>query len=121
MPFDWSECLVLAEHISEPRIPIASVEARHRSAVSRAYYAAFGTAREAADAFGFPRNRKAPVEDHRKLPSFLRTQRLFGAARDLQMLRIWRNQCDYDDTVADLPRLCQDAIQAARAVLNGLP
>lgn len=51
MSFDWSDYLALARVLREDADPaesVASEEARLRSALSRAYYAAYGTAHHVA-------------------------------------------------------------------------
>lgn len=45
MSFDWSEYLILAQELASTSITSALEEAKLRSAISRAYYAAFCKAR----------------------------------------------------------------------------
>ena len=48
MSFDWREYLVLAEALLQARTRLAQEEACCRAAVSRAYYAVYGVARNRA-------------------------------------------------------------------------
>ena len=40
--------------------------------------------------------------------------------KKLEKLRQWRNSCDYDDIVNDLPRLFKEAIQYAQEIIDRL-
>ena len=95
MSFYWSHYIEIAtfllEHINE-----VNEEAALRSAISRAYYAAFCHAKYyAKDNFGFEPS--DTVEDHKKLREYFKSQEMIAIGRKLEQLRRWRNSCDYDD------------------------
>ena len=102
MPFDWKEDYHLAHFLSRVTgWDGFSSEAARRSAVSRAYYSAFCHSRNYAIsnlgfiATGFP-------EDHKEL-------------------RKLRNYCDYNDIVANLPTMVNNALTKAKKVIDLLP
>lgn len=123
MSFDWADLLTLAEALkSDPNSP-GPREASLRSAISRAYYAAFCVARD----FGRDRGEFTPTgtgADHRLvrghfLLSSDRTRRKIGA--DLDRLRDSRNKADYDDVLVGRPApLAQSSIDRARNVLTAV-
>lgn len=53
MSFDWSEYLTLARALSGEDDVVTSKKARQRAAISRAYYAVYGTARAVARSQGY--------------------------------------------------------------------
>ncbi|MGC8838175.1 MAG: hypothetical protein ACP5UM_07135 [Anaerolineae bacterium] len=82
-------------------------------------YAAFCSARNhAARYMGFSPSGKA--EDHRYLIEHLQKRGLVGLASSLRELRIWRNQCDYDDLVQGLEHMVRDALESAQEILKDL-
>ena len=123
MSFDWTDLLTLAEALkSDPNSP-GPREASLRSAISRAYYAAFCVARN----FGRDRGEFTPTgtgADHglvrgHFLLSSDRTRRKIGA--DLDRLRDSRNKADYDDVLVGRPApLAQSSIDRARNVLTSV-
>jgi len=120
MPFDWKEYLGLSRFLAtEPGIAF-SEEAAFRSAVSRAYYAAFCHARNyARDRQGL--TPKYDVNDHRLVRDHFRARPGgTGIASSLSRLRQWRNDCDYCDTVSSLPDMVKAAIGQAQHVLSKL-
>lgn len=117
MPFDWREYLELARELIGRAGSGYSEEAAKRSAVSRAYYAAFCWARNYAEAnWGF--RRTGGAEDHKRLREHLRRQSRMQLASNLNRLREWRNTCDYDDEVPNLGRFVQSAIRIAGKVIR---
>lgn len=105
MSFDWSEYLTLAHGLLDPHTDIATLEARCRAAISRAYYAAFGKAK----------NYLRDVAKDREIPSSGRVHeyviRQFLSNADsthkkigeiLRDLRRRRNMADYDDDIANI-------------------
>src|SRR5438876_10299168 len=107
MPFRWSEYLELASELAERDEPSAL-----RTAVSRAYYAAFGTAREHLELEGRPLDEGANI--HRSVWSlFLSsdTGPRHYIGLDGSRLRAVRNTSDYD---AHIPISTQDALKALR-------
>lgn len=119
MPFDWGEFLKLAGDLQGRSGPGYSEEAAYRTAVSRAYYAAFGRTRSYAQAnLRFWPSGKG--KDHQRLIDHLRRQTSPwpNIADDLEELRKWRNQCDYEPYVPGLQNMVTQAIQIAEQILR---
>ena len=120
--FDWNDYLTLAEYLSENRAATGVPEAALRSAVSRAYYYAYGqgwrwATQQSPQPF-VPQHRGA---DHGAFRSWLRSRSLNGAAQILERLHNWRIVCDYRDV--DSPQLaaaCPFVLRQARAFLRML-
>jgi len=123
MTFDWTEFLKLArdlhERAEEADLPFVP-EAAKRTAVSRAYYAAFCHARNYAEKrLGFQRSGSG--QDHRSLRDFFRGQNIDvfeEVAARLDEARGWRNQCDYDDEVEELEAIVQNAMENAEFIIQ---
>ena len=116
MSFDWREYLGLAKELAGvPRCDY-SQEAAERSAVSRAYYAAFCWTRNYAEAkLGFRPQKTA--DDHKLLREHLKHHdpKLASA---LNKLRGWRNSCDYKDNVPNLPQQAKASIRLAENIIE---
>lgn len=124
MAFDWAEYLSLAEESNGMLIsgPPVSADARHRSGVSRAYYASYISARNrlrdidhvtiprSADSHRFTKDQYLNDNDPRR--------REIGI--ELDRLRVARNRCDYDDDVRALPTLTTRSITRAAKILADL-
>ncbi len=115
--FDWDTYLDLAEKLAgEPD------EASQRSAVSRAYYAAFCSARNKLE----DENKFKPTgrgKDHEKVWNLFQTstdkdRRRIGCFGN--GLRIRRGKVDYENEVPDLAKFVADASKNARKLLSGL-
>lgn len=118
VPFDWCDYLEIARYLNQGPPP-ALAEAAGRCAVSRAYYASFGHARRYASRYlGFRPLFRA--KDHELLAVHLRQRGMDDVADELEALRLWRNECDYDDTVGALSLLVTNAIEGADRVLLAL-
>ncbi len=118
MAFDWRDFLALAKTL-QAGLGGVTTEASTRSAVSRAYYAAFCHARNyAVSNLSFRAGQN--VDDHMRIRSHLSGRGMLEVSRRLNQLRQWRNSCDYDDTVLNLGRIVGSAIHEAEAVLNRL-
>ncbi len=116
MSFEWKEYLALAHFLQRHSAPDLNQEAAFRSAVSRAYYAAFCHARNhARDRQGL--NPAYTGDDHFLVKKHFSTRRERGVALKLDRLRQWRNQCDYEDSVANLATLPASALQEAQLVI----
>lgn len=94
MNFNWAEYLQLAQNLVGQEVT-ASDEAKQRSAISRAYYAAYNEARRFARQQGF---QDAQQGNHRALIDYYlqesrREWRNIGL--NLQRLRDLRNTADY--------------------------
>jgi uncharacterized protein (UPF0332 family) len=123
MSCDWTEFLTLAEALQRTPNSPGPREASLRSAISRAYYAAFCVARN----FGRDRREFAPtgtaqdhslVKDHFRKSSD-RTRRKIGI--DLDRLRDYRNAADYEDVLGRRPEsMAKSSVVIARNVLNAL-
>lgn len=95
--FDWDEYLQLAEDLHE-RNSDALREASERTAISRAYYAAFHEALRCAP----NRVRNARRDQHRTLIDHYKqapTQTERAVGRQLERLRDNRNAADYEDRI----------------------
>ena len=128
MPFDWVEYLTVARYLNGD-VEACGDEGRWRSAVSRAYYAAFCHARNyARDIFGYrPRYIPQDHEDVRR--EFANAaQRLAGEQRkqianvalQLENLRRWRNECDYKDQLMGLRSMVVPALKEATILIDNL-
>jgi hypothetical protein len=120
MAFDWRDYLTLATWLLDNPPEGVSLEAVRRTVVSRAYYAAFGHAiRYAAACLGF--QARDDADDHGRLREHLKRSRRRRVADCLDVLRDWRNACDYDDEVAELERRATEASRQAEYVFAALP
>jgi len=122
MMFDWSDYLDLAKELAGLTASQATEEAKLRSSVSRAYYAAFCKAR----------NYLRDIEG-RSIPStgdahvFVRDEFRYSADRlrrkigkNLNRLRIDRNKVDYDDSVTGLSSMATMDLTIALKVISAL-
>ncbi|MGV8088030.1 MAG: hypothetical protein ACP5NU_03090 [Methanomicrobiales archaeon] len=94
--FEWANFIEIAKFLQlTGRSAAIDPEAAYRSAISRAYYAAFCHARTyAVDKLGYiPLGNE---EDHAKLRIFLSQKNLRPISSELDRLRQWRNKSDYD-------------------------
>jgi HEPN domain. len=121
MQFQWSHYIEVAKFLfasaNDQKIP---PEAGYRSAISRAYYAAFCHAKYyAKDNFSF-----SPADndkDHLLLRDFLKDTGRMEIARHLTHLRQWRNESDYDDPAYNAnPQKVQSALKLAEKVVISL-
>lgn len=113
--FDWVKYLTLAEELATRN----QDEAALRSAVSRAYYAVFCTARGHLRLQRVEVPRKAPhdfVWNHYRHAGGLRRQ----IGLDGDRLKKNRNLADYEDSPFDLAGKVKDSIETARESLNAL-
>jgi hypothetical protein len=125
MAFNWTEYLTLAKFLQGDDRVSYSEEAARRAAVSRAYYAAFCSARNYACChLSFPSSKKG--KDHRDLIMHFKIiemidPRISGIADNLAELRQWRNSCDYDDemlVLTDLSSLVKSALDDAQEIID---
>lgn len=97
MPYNWTEFLELARFLQGGAGGVYTEQAAFRSAVGRAYFAAYNHACVHAEGkLSFTRTRKP--EDHALLREHLQKRGKTELASLLDELRIMRNTCDYDDT-----------------------
>jgi hypothetical protein len=119
MAFEWKEYLALAQHLHGQSTSEFSQEAALRCAVSRAYYAAFCHARNyARDHQGFQVGHGP--DDHPRVREHFQKHGHVKIAADLELLRRWRNQCDYDDNISNISLMFIGAIAAARNIFESL-
>ena len=121
MTFIWKDYLDVAKNLRGDSIACSS-EARLRSGVSRAYYAAFCHARDyARKNLGYQATGRA--QDHQTLKGYYGKHGLSAIALKLDDLRTWRNICDYDDQLAasmNIQRLINAAIKRAEDIISQL-
>jgi uncharacterized protein (UPF0332 family) len=122
MSFDWAEFLTLADALLRNPDSPGPEEASLRSAISRAYYAAFCSARNLA------RDRReitptGSARDHLLVKKHFeaspdRTRRKIGI--NLGRLRNYRNMADYRDSLSRATPMAQSSVALARNVHNAL-
>lgn len=132
MSFHWSEYLDVAQELAEQakHAPPELQEARYRASISRAYYAAFGKAR---DHLRFHENIQEPrplvsstgerINIHQYVrETYMSRSGQEGIGADLNRMRLYRNRVDYDDNnlLQRLPWAAQDSITRAKRVFNRL-
>ena len=118
MSFNWRDFLTVADALAELTISV-NHEALHRSAISRAYYAAFGAARAQAGVLRASTRRSAA--EHGELATFYAKR--FGEAGQqvavlLNRMRTFRNAADYDGTCDDAEAICQITLKDAHSVFD---
>ena len=119
--FDWVEYLHLAKNLSADTSMSASEEAKLRSSISRAYYAAYHKASRVA----FP-DRQGPrgFGSHAEVQDFFfssddPSRRNLGA--ELQRLHGCRKKADYHSAIpGNLAHLAADTITAAEELIANL-
>jgi uncharacterized protein (UPF0332 family) len=118
MSFRWAKFLSVSEALSSGDVG-ADREASLRSSVSRAYYAAFGSARSRARERRLHTRQSAA--EHGEVSVFF-AQKYGDAggeiAKLLSRLRTNRNMADYDDACEDAESLSTESIAYARQVLK---
>jgi len=121
MPFDWQAFVALARDLQQQASSAVHREAFLRSAVSRAYFGAFGHAINYAKQFLQFQSRDL-VEDHGRLREHLKRRRRKGDSDRLEQLRQWRNEADYSNNLPwrDPPATVATAIKWADAVFASL-
>ena len=109
----------LARFLTQSAGSAYTQEAAFRSAVSRAYYAAFCHARNyARDRQGFYPTHTP--KDHERVRSHFKSKGRPDIARDLEILRRWRNQCDYNDAVFNVSSFLLAALARAQKIIDSL-
>ncbi len=103
------------------RLGSGSTEAEWRTAVSRAYYAAFHGARDLFHGLGFTVPRADPAHQYlyHRLNNFGHAQ-LEQAGRDLNSLRTLRNQADYELRQHHPQRFAGTGLQLAQGIVQAL-
>lgn len=118
MVFDWSQYLALAEELAEQK----DNEAALRSAVSRAYYAAFCLAREHLlnTNMLFRSRPRRPRLSHQTVWLTYRRDVDRRIGIDGNRLRELRNLVDYEDVVPNLDNAVRSALSTSRRILASL-
>ena len=122
MTFDWSEYLKLAQELAGQTVSPANEEAKLRSSVSRAYYAAFCKARnylrdiEGRSIPSTPEAHRYVRDKFKNSPDRLR--RKIGDGLD--RLRIRRNRVDYEDSVTGLPSMAIMSLKLTQDIISML-
>jgi uncharacterized protein (UPF0332 family) len=118
MTFAWKEYLDVALFLTGREVEV-SEESKQRSAVSRAYYAAFGHAKEhAVKNKGFIP--KGGGEDHSALRRFCQQHGMSWIERILNDLCSWREECDYDSEVPGLAEKSNESLNKSQSIIDGL-
>ncbi len=119
MVFDWREYLQLSKFLQlQPQVGYTQ-ESAFRCAVSRAYYAAFCHGRN----YARDKQSYSPSYDFREhalVRKHFRQKGMVGVASMLDILRQWRNSCDYDDDVPALNSLLGSSISESEKILSQL-
>ncbi|MFT0753490.1 HEPN domain-containing protein [Synechococcus sp. RC10A2] len=119
--FDWYEYLRLATELAGHPIAPASEEARQRSAISRAYYAAFCKCRNYLQTQGYQVSRESLAHTQvRNLFKQSQDRRLKQVGHHLDRLRSDRNMADYEDYFADIGEKTELALELANRIFSML-
>jgi glycerol-3-phosphate O-acyltransferase len=112
--FEWVDFLDLAEELAAR----PDDEAAARTAVSRAYYAAFHTGRDYLDRAEIPldRVRNAHVQVQREL-----RKQSAQMGQDLELLHFWRKNADYDtQQFSNVNEQARSAVTLARETIDAI-
>jgi len=116
MSFDWTHFLDVARDLADNSD--LDTEARLRSAVSRAYYAAFNHARTYLTSRGVTFFRE--FGDHERVLEQLRSHGHTDLADELYRMRRWRNRADYDTGHSDFRLMWIGSNAGAQAIIDSL-
>lgn len=122
MSFDWTEYLYLAQDLAGQRVTPPTIEAKWRSAISRAYYAAFCRSRNHLrnkEGHSIPTTGDA----HRIVSDIFqnspdRPRKKIGI--NLNRLRENRRKADYDDFIRNLPDITRKALIQSEQIVTEL-
>ncbi len=121
MSFDWLEYFKLAEELLGKSSFLASDESKIRSAISRAYYAAFNQAKlflETQDKLTIPNYNVHQYVIHQLQNSSDTTRRKIG--NRLLVLRDYRNQADYNQNTVFTINNAEESLTLARRIIQVL-
>ncbi|PKL60389.1 MAG: DNA-binding protein [Methanomicrobiales archaeon HGW-Methanomicrobiales-4] len=118
MTFNWNEYLLLAQYLNTNNA-FNYPEALQRSAVSRAYYAAFCSAKEYAE-IKFKIKFSSDSDVHQDVRKTFKKNQRDDISDSLNDLRILRNKCDYQNDVQNLHAIAKRAIQLADDIISDL-
>ena len=112
--FEWVDFVDLAEKLAAK----PNDEAAARTAISRAYYAAFHTGRDYLVRAGISLDRSCSA--HRQVQDALRTKNA-EIAQDLELLHFWRKRADYDNLqLIDVDEQANSAVILTRETINAI-
>lgn len=120
--FDGKDCLNVAQFLGGQTGNAYTPESAQRAAISRAYFAAYGHAYHHEVDNERYSSAKNPADNHRGLRvHFAKSRKEQKIASELEDLRQWRNQCDYEKIfVGNLMQNTKDALKKAEHVINYL-
>lgn len=116
MVFDWKEYFKQSEFLIRWSGDEFNEESAKRSGVSRAYYGVFCLFRDYAANIGAIEI-SGESEDHSALRRYFRRSGDIVTYEELNDIRTWRNQCDYDNEIDNINRLARDALRTARKLI----
>jgi len=121
--FSWSDFYLLAVELSKNDYKNSNLkEAYMRTIVSRAYYAAFCTARDWLVSKGLYVINKETV--HQDVPKYFRWLKGLDYIKDfLNDMRSWRNACDYDVVLEedkDINKMVKESLRNSEKILKAL-
>jgi hypothetical protein len=122
MPFNWNDYYTFAQDLDNLRNTAnngrltCSQEAIDRCIVSRAYYAAFHHSKKFAEREMGEKFSNDKI--HEEVRRWFISNNQKGIFYDLREFSKWRNQCDYDDDVANLPKLIRDSRKMAGKIIH---
>lgn len=120
MAFDGKDCLHVANYLAGKQYGPCPLEATQRAAVSRAYFAAFGYARNYEIENHNFRPENAGI-DHYRLRKHLNDRGETNIAQDLHDLNEKRGWCDYDKVfVGNGNQIVDDAIKLSEDIIRNL-
>ena len=121
MSFNWSEYLGLAQQLAGKAQISATQESRLRSAISRAYYAAFILARnylrdEESISIPEKQSHKFVIEQFKNSSEKVRQ----AIGKNLARLRFSRNKADYNDNFERLPEETRAMLKLANKTISDI-
>jgi uncharacterized protein (UPF0332 family) len=119
MSFDWSQYLDLAQDLFSQAANSSYTDASLRSAISRAYYAAYHKARSRLyDKWGI--TVPADATAHATVRKEFKQKNHKQIATTLDRMRIDRNKADYNDAVVNLSNTAKENLRRATQVISEL-
>lgn len=116
--FPCSDCLKLAN-----KLAVINNEVSMRSAVNRAYFAAFHKTKMFAQNSGVKFSGGKRSDIHTDVVRFLvryDDEKVKLLSPELDRLRNDRNKCDYADTVNNLKRVAENAVITAKEIFDNI-
>lgn len=120
MSFDWSEYLKIANKLVQAKSTFYASEGCQRTAISRAYYAAYCKARNLARDRGWVTLTKS-AKDHSIVKNHFQNSRQRNKSRIgviLDRLRDDRNDADYEDVLNNPNAIASVSIMRAKKIFR---